>query len=60
MIKIYRTIVLYVCSLDQLRWVVGLFTGQCRLKGHLFTLGLTGVPTCERCLEEEEGATHIL
>jgi hypothetical protein len=24
---------------DQLRWVVGLFTGHCHLKGHLFKLG---------------------
>jgi hypothetical protein len=26
---------------DQLRWVVGLFTGHCHLKGHLSKLGLT-------------------
>jgi hypothetical protein len=25
---------------DQLRWVVGLLTGHCHLKGHLFKLGL--------------------
>jgi hypothetical protein len=29
-------------------------------KGHLFKLGLTDDPTCERCLEEDESATHIL
>jgi hypothetical protein len=45
---------------DQLRWIVGLFTGQCHLKGHLFKLGLTDDPTCERCLEEDESATHSL
>jgi hypothetical protein len=45
---------------DQLRWVVGLFAGHCHLKGHLFKLGLTDNPTCERCLEEDESATHIL
>jgi hypothetical protein len=45
---------------DQLRWVVELFTGHCRLKGHLFKLGLTDDPICERCLEEYESATHIL
>jgi hypothetical protein len=45
---------------DQLRWTVGLFTGHCHLKGHLFKLGLTDDPTCERCLEEDESATHIL
>jgi hypothetical protein len=39
--------------------VVGLFTGHCRLKGHLFKLGLTDI-ACERCLEEDESVTHIL
>jgi hypothetical protein len=33
---------------DQLRWIVELFTGHCRLKGQLFKLGLTDDPTCER------------
>jgi hypothetical protein len=45
---------------DQLRWVVGLLTGHCHLKGHLFELGLTDDPTCERRLQEDESATHIL
>jgi hypothetical protein len=45
---------------DQLRWVIGLFTGYCHLKGHLFKLGLTDDPACERCLEEVEPAIHIL
>jgi hypothetical protein len=40
--------------------MVGLFTGHFHLKGHLFRLGLTDNPTCERCLEEDESATHIL
>jgi hypothetical protein len=40
--------------------VVGLFTGHCHLKGHLFKLGLTDDPACERCLEKDESATHIL
>jgi hypothetical protein len=47
-------------SRDQLRWVVGLFTGHCHLKGHLFKLGLTDDSTCERCLEKDKSATHIL
>jgi hypothetical protein len=38
---------------------VGLVTGHCHLNGHLFKLGLTDDPTCERCLEDES-ATHIL
>jgi hypothetical protein len=37
--------------------VVGLFTGHCHLKGHLFKLGLTDYPICERCIEDES-ATH--
>jgi hypothetical protein len=41
---------------DQLRWVVGLLTGHCHLKGHLFKLGLTDDPICEKCLEEDESA----
>jgi hypothetical protein len=43
----------------QLRWVVGLVTGHCHLKGHLFKLGLTDDPICERCLEDES-ATYTL
>jgi hypothetical protein len=45
---------------DQLKWVVGLLTGHCHLKGHLLKLGLTDDPICERCLEDDESATHIL
>jgi hypothetical protein len=29
-------------------------------KGTVFKLGLTDDPTCERCLEEDESATHVL
>jgi hypothetical protein len=32
----------------------------CHLKGYHFKLGLTDDPACERCLEEDESATHIL
>jgi hypothetical protein len=39
---------------------IGLFTGHSHLKGHLFKLGLTDEPTCERCLEEDESTTHAL
>jgi hypothetical protein len=55
-----RTKDLLKLNRDQLRWVVGLLTGHCHLKGHLFIMGLTVDPTCERCLEEYESATHIL
>jgi hypothetical protein len=55
-----RTRDLLKLNRDQLRWVVGLLTGHCHLTGHLFKLGLTDDPICERCLEEDESATHIL
>jgi hypothetical protein len=55
-----RTKDLLKLNRDQLRRVVGLLTGQCHLKGHLFKLGLTNDPICERFLEEDESATHIL
>jgi hypothetical protein len=35
-------------------------TIYCHLNGRLFKLGLTGDPTCERCLEKDESATQIL
>jgi hypothetical protein len=45
---------------NQLRWVVGLLTGHCHLNGHLFKLGLSNSPNCDRCQRENETATHIL
>jgi hypothetical protein len=45
---------------DQLRWIVGLLTGHCHLKGHRFKLGFTVDPICERCLKEDESATQVL
>jgi hypothetical protein len=45
---------------NQLRWVVRLFTGHCHRKGHLFNLGLSDSPSCERCQEKDEMATHVL
>jgi hypothetical protein len=44
---------------NQLRWVTGLLTGHCHLKGRLFKMGLTNSPICERFLEKDESATHI-
>jgi hypothetical protein len=55
-----RTKDLLKLNRDKLRWVVGLFSGYCHLKGHLFKLGLANDPICERCPEEDESATHIL
>jgi hypothetical protein len=45
---------------NQLKWVVGLLIGHCHLKGHLFKLGLSDGPTCERCQEKDEMAMHVL
>jgi hypothetical protein len=45
---------------DQLRRIVRLLTGHCLLKGHLIKLDLTFDPICEKCLEEDESATHVL
>jgi hypothetical protein len=55
-----RTKDLLKLNRDELRWVVGLLTGHCHLKGHLSKLGLANDPICKRCLEEDESATHIL
>lgn len=37
---------------NQLRWMVGLLTGHCHLKGHLFKLVINS-PISEMCLEDE-------
>jgi hypothetical protein len=52
-----RTRDLLKLNRDQLRWIVGLYTGHCHLKGHLFKMGLTNDPICETCLEADESAT---
>jgi hypothetical protein len=40
--------------------MVGLFTGHSS-KGITFQIGIdTDDPTCERCLQEDEPATHVL
>jgi hypothetical protein len=40
--------------------VGGRTIGHCHLKGHIFKMGLADCPICERCLERDESATHIL
>jgi hypothetical protein len=40
--------------------MTGLHTGHCHLKGNLFKMGLTNSLFCERCLEKDESATHML
>jgi hypothetical protein len=58
--SVRRTKDLLKLNRDQLRWIVGLYTGHCHLKQHLFKLELTDDPTCERCLEVDESATYVL
>jgi hypothetical protein len=58
--SVRRTNELLRLNRNQLRWVTGLLTGHFRLKGHLLKMGLTNSPTCERCIEKDESATHIL
>jgi hypothetical protein len=53
-----RTKDLLELNRDQLGWVVGQLDDICHLKGHVFKLGLTDDPTCKRCLEEDESASH--
>jgi hypothetical protein len=45
---------------DQFRWVAGLFTGLCCLRGHIFKIRMTDDPAYERCLGKDESATYIL
>jgi hypothetical protein len=45
---------------NQLRILSGLLTGHCRLKGHLFKLGLVNSIECDRCKQASETASHIL
>jgi hypothetical protein len=39
---------------------MGLPTGHCHLKGHLFKLGLVHSPGCDRCKQASEMASHVL
>jgi hypothetical protein len=47
-----RTKDLLKLNRDQLRWVVGLFTGHCHLNGHLFKLRLTDEPFAKGASEK--------
>ena len=43
-----------------IRKLVGIWTGHCRLNKHLHILGIVSDPTCRGCLEEDETAEHVL
>jgi hypothetical protein len=55
-----RTKELLKLNRTQVRWVVGLLTGHCHLKGRLLKMGLTDNLICERCPQKDESAMHIL
>jgi len=40
--------------------MMGLLTGHCHLKGHVFKLGLIDSPACDRHKQASEMASHIL
>jgi hypothetical protein len=44
----------------QLRIMMGLLTGHCHLKGHLFKLGLIKSPKSDCCIQASETASHVL
>lgn len=47
-------------SRNNLRILISLLTGHCRLNYHLTKIGLSTQTTCRICLEEDETAEHIL
>jgi hypothetical protein len=46
-------------SRNQLRIMMGLLTGHCYLKGHVFIMGLIESPACDRHNYASEMASHI-
>ena len=44
----------------KLSWTVGLITGHCWMKGHLYKIGTLVDPTCARCKKSDETAYHML
>jgi hypothetical protein len=43
-----------------LRIMMGLLTGHCHVRWHLFNLGLVGSPGCGRCIQAFEMVLHVL
>lgn len=43
-----------------LKTLIGLYTGHCRLNHHLHRMGLAEDALCRLCLEDEESAAHVL
>jgi len=45
---------------NRLRILTGLLTGHCRLRGHLYKLGIVSSGVCRYCDTAEESAEHIV
>ncbi|KAJ8916891.1 hypothetical protein NQ315_013359 [Exocentrus adspersus] len=43
-----------------LRALIGLYTGHCRLRHHMHRIGLTEDAECRLCMEDDETAEHVL
>ena len=55
-----RTLKLLKQNRNQLRWLVGLFTGHRFLKGYLYNIGNIVDSSCSKCHKADETAYHIL
>ncbi|KAJ8910517.1 hypothetical protein NQ315_012814, partial [Exocentrus adspersus] len=47
-------------SRTNLRALVGLYTGHCRLRHHMHRIGLAEDAECRLCMEDDETAEHVL
>ncbi|KAJ8911853.1 hypothetical protein NQ315_012518 [Exocentrus adspersus] len=50
---------LELCRIN-LRALVGLYTGHCRLRHHMHRIGLAEDAECRLCMEDDEMAEHVL
>ena len=55
-----RTLELLKQNRNQLRWLVGLFTEHCPLKGHVYKIGNLVDPSCSRRHKADETAYYML
>ena len=55
-----RTSFLLELHRNQLRSLLGVLTGHCKLNKHLYRMQLRNNPTCDLCREEEETVVHFL
>ena len=43
-----------------LRALLSIYTGHCRLNGHLHRIGVRDSPECRLCMEEDETVEHVM